>query len=388
MEVRLVSQPEEFAALRPAWDQLHRGNIHRSPFLLHEWFDAAWQWRSQSSKLRIFCCMRGNDLVGVFPLLCEITPTGTEHRRTLEFLAVPDTQVCDILANEGDRLCVASALADELARRQREWDVIKLRYLPDGAFALTELRHALSLNGLRCNVQQGPPNPWIALNSSWDSYYALRSRRLKKALNLAANRLSRAGRIELHWLQPGQGSVADVDLLIDQIIAISARSWKSSTGNSLNNPGPKAFISRLTHNAHRMELLSIWTLTLNGLPIAMEFQLIHEQCVFALRSDFDAASDSLSPGSYLSRCILERLFEDDLRTYFMGPGENPYKYRWADHAEPVRAMTIYGRTLHGRLLAARDLVLKPAVQRIQRAISSRTRPASGTASATNQGDAS
>jgi CelD/BcsL family acetyltransferase involved in cellulose biosynthesis len=365
VELRLVSRPEDFAGLHSAWNVLHRRTRHPSPFLTHEWFDAAWQWRRRGAELHVLCCMRGQDLVGVMPLLRPSAPLRSAARRELEFLAVPDTQVCDVLAAEADRLPVASALADELVRRQRDWDAIALRYLPDETIALTDLHQALSHRGLRCDVRPATRNPWIALDSSWETYYSSRSRRLKKAINLASNRLSKAGDIELRWLQPGQGGAAEVARQIDQITAISARSWKTSTGNSLDNAGPQAFVRCLAQHAHRTNCLSVWMLTLNKVPIAMELQLIDDGYVFALRSDFDAAYESISPGSYLNRHMLARLFGTGLRRYLMGPGENIYKYRWADHSEAVSTMTIYGHSMRGRWLAARELALKPAARRVR-----------------------
>jgi CelD/BcsL family acetyltransferase involved in cellulose biosynthesis len=97
----------------------------------------------------------------------------------------------------------------------------------------------------------------------------------------------------------------------------------------------------------------------------MELQLIDDGYVFALRSDFDAAYESISPGSYLNRHMLARLFGTGLRRYLMGPGENIYKYRWADHSEAVSTMTIYGHSMRGRWLAARELALKPAARRVR-----------------------
>jgi CelD/BcsL family acetyltransferase involved in cellulose biosynthesis len=362
VEVRTISRQEDFAALHSTWDKLRsRGQF--SPFLSHEWFDAAWQWRDPRAQLNLLCCMRGEDLLGVLPLVRQTSAAGSI--RMLEFLAVPDTQLCDVLASETDQSTVASALADELARRQREWDAIVLRYLPGGAIALGDFQRALSRHRLRCEVKQATRNPWIALDSSWDAYYASRSRRLKKAINLANNRLPKAGHVEARWLQPGEGDAAEVEAQVDQITAISARSWKMRTGNSLDNAGPQAFIRRLSRHAHRIGCLSIWTLMLDKLPIAMEFQLIDDGRVYALRSDFDAAYEPLSPGSYLSRHMLAHLFGRGLRRYLMGPGENAYKYRWADGTEPVSTMTIYGRSVRGRLLASRELVVKPAVRRIR-----------------------
>lgn len=373
MEVRTISRQEDFAALHSAWDKLRsRGQF--SPFLSHEWFDAAWQWRPDHAQLHVLCCMRGDALVGVLPLTREFSSSAGVAGRILGSLTVPDTQIYDVVAAEVDRSAVASAIAEELVRQQGQWDAIVLHHLPAQAIALTDLQLALHSRGLRSDVQPGPPNPWIALDSSWDAYYASRSRRLKKAMNLAINRLSRAGLVECRWLEPGRGDIAEAERRIDQAIAISGRSWKKRTGNSLDHAGPQAFIRRLSQHAHRMGWLSIWTLTLNEQPIAMEYQLIDGGSVFALRSDFDAEYDSLSPGSYLGRHMLASLFGRGLHRYLMGPGENLYKYRWADHADPVAAMTIYGRSWRGHWLAARDLVLKPAARRCRDALRRKASP--------------
>ena len=104
MELRLVSRPEDFAALHSAWNALHRRTRRPSPFLTHEWFDAAWQWRRQDAELHVLCCLRGQDLVGVLPLLRPTSPRRPAAGRELEFLAVPDTQACDALAAEGDSI--------------------------------------------------------------------------------------------------------------------------------------------------------------------------------------------------------------------------------------------------------------------------------------------
>jgi len=164
----------------------------------------------------------------------------------------------------------------------------------------------------------------------------------------------------------------EVERELDHLISVSARSWKRRTGNSLDQDGPQAFIRRLSHHAHARGWLSIWRLSLDGVPIAMEYQLIGDGNVYALRSDFDADHDSLSPGSHLSRHLLETLFAQGLRRYSMGPGDNAYKRRWADDAEQVLALTAYAGSLRGRALAAWELALKPAARRVREGL--RPRP--------------
>jgi len=358
MDLRIVSAPQDFAALRPAWDRLHRRCAQRSPFLSYAWLDAAWQWQSPAAALYILCCEREGELVGALPLM-------RAGDRSLAFVAVPDTQQCDVLAAEDDAAPIVDALAGELSRRRGDWDVVRLRYLRGDAIAVRMLGPAMTRHRAHVDVRPVTSNPHIALDTPWEAYYGSRSRRLKKAANLAANRLTKAGVVDIHWLAPGKGDRAEVDRELDRVIRVSARSWKRETGNSLDQAGPQAFIRCLSHHAHDCGWLSIWRLSLDGVPIAMEYQLIGDGNVYALRSDFDADHESLSPGSHLSRHLLETLFAQGLHNYSMGPGDNAYKHRWADDAEPVLALTAYARSLRGRALAAWELAVKPAARRIR-----------------------
>jgi hypothetical protein len=49
----------------------------------------------------------------------------------------------------------------------------------------------------------------------------------------------------------------------------------------------------------------------------------------------------------------------------MGPGQNPYKYRWNEGAEPLVRVTVYGRTARGRALRAWETKLKPAARAVR-----------------------
>jgi len=363
-EVRLVSDPAEFGALRGAWSAL-AGASRARVFLQHEWFDAAWQWRQQTARPYLLCMVSGSDLLAVLPLVCEETVGRTARLRELSFLSVPDTQTCDMLVREGEHAAASSAFADELARRQRDWDVLRLKYLPPDSIAASSLRDALARRGFTTRLEQRDRNPYVRLDSRWEDYYGTRSRSLKKANNLAANRLKKAGEVRIDWLEPGARDAARLAEVMDAIIAISAASWKRRTGNSLDNPGPQAFIRRLSQLASERGWLSVWTLSLDGRPLAMEYQLVGDGRVFALRSDFDEAFDEISPGSHLGRCLLERLFGRGLERYCMGPGENPYKQRWAEDAEPVAELVVYGRTVRGRLLKVWETTLKPLAKRLR-----------------------
>ena len=364
LRVISIETEEQFLHLRDEWNRLARSRRNRSVFFLHEWFHAAWDWRKHDSTLLILCAYAGDALVGVLPLIANIERTGLLPLRRLELLTVPDTQLCDLIVAEDQTDSVVAAFVDELTRRRSHWDELRLDYLTQSALAGTAFRDALSKRGFPSEIRDRGRNLAVALETSWADYYSTRSRSLKKANNLAGNRLKKRGEVAVEWLEPGARDSSAIEVALNGATAISRRSWKRDTGNTLDQPGPGAFIRRLSELASREGWLSMWTLKLNGEPLAMEYQLIYEGQVHALRADFDSSCTDVSPGSYLSHHLLQELFKRGLKRYCMGPGENPYKLRWSSEGDRLGQLVVYGRTLRGRAQWLREAVVKPRVKRL------------------------
>jgi CelD/BcsL family acetyltransferase involved in cellulose biosynthesis len=363
--VARVTDWSAFVSLRAEWNALAAECEQPSVFLTHEWFDAAWQWKGRESTLHALCARRSGKLVGALPLVRSMRKSHSGNRRVMEFLTVPDTQLCDLLVVPGERQAVAERIASALAQSQREWDVLDFGYLPEGSVTETDLVQTFRRRRHHVAVDDAGSNPYIDLDGAWDAYYATRSRSLKKANNLAANRLGKAGEVKIEWHEPAAVAAAQVPGLVEKLVSISGRSWKRETGNSLDNPGPQAFIRQLSELAAQRNWLSVWTLALNGSPVAMEYQLVFDGSVHALRSDFDAALGEISPGSHLNRQLMERLFCGRFRRYYMGPGENAYKLRWTNRSDALRRAAVYARTARGRLAAAVDLRVAPLARRLR-----------------------
>jgi CelD/BcsL family acetyltransferase involved in cellulose biosynthesis len=269
---------------------------------------------------------------------------------------------------------VADVLAAALARR-RDWDLLEFNYLiPDGS-TLRCLAPALRAWGLNLEEHDGGRNTFIDLQGTWADFYATRSRRLKKANNLAANRMKKAGEICIERIVEGAADKPAVAAAIDAAIAISSRSWKQETGNSLDRPGPRAFIERLSELSSGKGWMSLWLMHLQGRPVAMEYQIVDNGRVHALRSDFDRSSEDASPGSHLFRHLLEASFDCGLRRYYMGPGDNAYKLRWTDQGDPLRRLIVYNRTLRGRLAWLKDGVVKPQLRHLRHKLTRDVKPA-------------
>lgn len=361
LRVATVTTDTEFAALKDSWNLLNRDRVPRSPFLSHDWCSAAFAWRCLDSDLHLQVARRAGRIVGILPL---IRIRDGRRLRRLELITVPDTHLADLIAAPSDYRNVADALASALAMRS-DWDTLQLgRLAPDGA-AVTCFVPALVRHGFRVDTLNDGNNPFVALNGSWIDYYKSRSRRLKKAANNVANRIGKGGEVRVEWFRPSGYDEAQLGLAVETIIGISSRSWKGKTPYALDRPGPQSFIRRLSASACDHGWLSIWVLHVGDRPLAMEYQLIDDGYVHALRSDFDASCEELSPGSYLFRELLESLFGLGLRRYCMGPGDNPYKLRWTAEFEPLRRVIVYNRTLPGHIAWLRDAIAKPIARAVR-----------------------
>jgi CelD/BcsL family acetyltransferase involved in cellulose biosynthesis len=365
LSVACVSDYAEFLNLRKDWNALA---ADRSVFLRHEWFDAAWQWRRTipGVHLAIICVFQHDALIGICPMIVRPEPGAAMSRRVIEFLTVPDNQLCDIIVDKPNEFAVAEATAAELAARSSTWDVMHLAYLPEGSMTASgAFTNALKKLGIIHQLRNSGGNSYVSLETDWNDYYAKRGRSLKKTINLAANRLKKAGETKIDWLTSNMDSCLSTHAAIDAAIGVSAASWKRTTGNSLDNPGPQAFIRRLAELALIEGWLSLWLLKLDGKPIATEWQLIFGDRVHALRSDYVEEYDELSPGTHLNKHLLESLFDRGLRRYLMGPGDNPYKKRWSELAEPIFQLDAYSPSLRGRFAAAWELKLKPGLRTLK-----------------------
>ena len=358
--VRLVADEQDFRALEPTWNALVDGLSQQSVFYRHEWFDAAWQWCRTDSELRILCVYRAKQLVGILPLILERKRRLGFGIRSLRFLSVPDSQVCDMLVGAENARHVANTLAFWLSDSAAGWDYLLCEKLADSSTVRHFLLPALSERAIHGIENPDSLNPGIPMAGDWKTYYSSRTRRLKTGNNNIANKMERAvDSIEVVWTKDQE---IFEDLALQHTLDISAKSWKSDTGLTLDNPGPRDFLIRLTEHARRNSWLSIWVLLLDGAAVASEYQLIYQGTVHALRADYDSNHKSISPGSYLNWKLLERLFPSKATYYSMGPGANPYKDRWAINYEQQFRVEFYGPSFRGKVLRVVDESLKPRLK--------------------------
>jgi CelD/BcsL family acetyltransferase involved in cellulose biosynthesis len=125
------------------------------------------------------------------------------------------------------------------------------------------------------------------------------------------------------------------------------------------------FFRRLTEVGGRKGWLFLWLLEMDGVPVAMEYDLTHGGTVYALRADIDEGYKEHAPGAYLEYQLVKHLFEEGYAEYDTGPGLNPYKLRWADDISENLSIHVCNGTWRGRVTNAVEGTLAPAWRRLR-----------------------
>jgi CelD/BcsL family acetyltransferase involved in cellulose biosynthesis len=206
-------------------------------------------------------------------------------------------------------------------------------------------------------------SPYVAISGNWEEFLGHKSQRLRKTLRHAENRLQKNGTVTVqeHRAVDPEGPI------FAEVMAVSQQSWKGPRGLAMATmEGMPRFFREFTRRASANGWLRLWILRLDGRAIATEYQVCANGTVHALRADFDAGLAPLSPGASLSLRILQGLFErGGVDEYDMGPGQNPYKLRWASGTHEGVALNVYAPTPYGRLLHRIETRVVPLLRQLR-----------------------
>ena len=360
MRVRRVDSRQGFEDLASVWTDLAREGGHSSPFLSHDWFACCWELGAPARKPEVLLV---EDTMGPVALVPLARWRGVLHKAPVRFvgmLTAPDTAFVDWVIT-GRPEPVVEAVLEELDR-SADWDVLELNALPVGSPTVKALETALS-GWLRCQRSASVRSLHVTITGTWDEYWAAKSQRFKKTIRSVRNRLDKTGKVSTEE----HHAVASDSSVFAELLEVSRRSWKADEGVAIATmPGMSDFFRSLTERASRKGWLRVWILRLDGRAVATEYQLEADGRVHALRADFDAdLPEELSAGSHLSYEILRSLFaRGGVHEYDMGPGENPYKARWASGARETTRLRVFRRSLYGAMLHGLETRAVPAVRRL------------------------
>ncbi len=156
----------------------------------------------------------------------------------------------------------------------------------------------------------------IRTNMGWNEYEGSRSKKFKKMLRAAENKMQKSGgfRIEAHT------DAGSADKLLDMLRAITMKSWKVEAGSDLFNQAYQGFWEMAFLKTIAAGQATLWILYHEEHPIGYEWSLRQGGRVIALKADYDKDYSIFSPGNVLAWHILKHFFANGASEIDYGMG--------------------------------------------------------------------
>ena len=337
-------------ALRNAWGSLFR-EYCSEPSSSFEWTMALLRHHLRpDDRCFVVRLQRAGTLVGIVPLVCRSLRVLGQPIRLLAPVSEQYNTHSDLLIDASDA-GVVKAFVDVLPKVPTRWDCFRLARLLEGHPLVGALQRELSASGQLQWQRQGLPAYVLDLPSSYDEYLAARSAKFRNHLKRVERKLHDAGAVAIQDV----AATRDPDAAYEAVLHIEQRSWKQGHGSSITAVERQTgFYRDLATGALEAGRLHLQWLTLDGHPAAYNLGYLTARGYHYLKTSYDHGYRALSPSTWLRARLIQSLIERGV-SRFDFPGE-PYAWetQWTSDVRWRVVLSVYARTVRGRLLAAAD----------------------------------
>ncbi len=304
-------QSEGLDQLEPEWRELLPRSFLRCPFVTPTWLRVWWEEFGGDRELMLLSVRRGQELVGVAPLMSE------DSRLTF----AGDTQVCDYMdftaAAGAEKAVLTSVLRLAMGEGWRDMALWAVREDSPTMRALPSVCEDL---GLSLEVELEDVCPRVALPGSWEEYLAGLNKKDRHELRRKLRRLPDGGDGGLQVL----AAPPDVEAALDDFLRLHVASRAEKA--AFMTPQMERFFRRLVSALSREGLLEMIFLTLDGVRTAGVLCFRAEDELLLYNSGYNPTYAGLAVGLLSKALALQHAIERGFERFDFLRGAEPYKY--------------------------------------------------------------
>lgn len=338
---------EDLESVREDWDRL--AEVGRNIFWTWEWTELWWRHYGDERPLRIAVSPDDDEIAALVPLFVW----SARPLRMLRLLGHGHGDRLGPICAEDDAATATRAMRLALAAEPHDVFV--------GDWVAGDCDWTGALGG---RVVRTTGYPILDLrDDSWPEFLARQSRRYRKGLHLARNRLERHGVAAFRYAAP-----ATLEADLDAAFRLHEARFGDHIG-CLFCGEHKTFQREFAAIALERGWLRLLLLEVDGEPVGCDYGFFFEEAYFAYQGGRDPAWDRESVGFLLEvETIRRTLGEGGTEYRFLG-GEEEYKYRYPGQDPRLETVVVpgsgRGRVASAALSAAWRL---PGGQRVLRRV--------------------
>ncbi len=224
------------------------------------------------------------------------------------------------------------------------WDSMHLDFVPEGTNPMAFFRVA----GCRTLSKYHMKSPYLEIAGSWEEYWALRSKKLKRNLNYGERLLEREGAIRIRRVEGGEFLEEQVRTAFE----IEQSGWKGKNGTAIAcSEENRGFYLDLARQMCGKGRFLLYFLECRNNPVAFSYCVRYKDRLNLLKTGYSPEYAKCSPGMVLQKRIIEDLFRH--RQYsiydFLG-ARDEWKTKWTNCVQPLCRISVFNNKIGPILL--------------------------------------
>jgi CelD/BcsL family acetyltransferase involved in cellulose biosynthesis len=312
------------AEVRAGWSRLAEAS--GNPFATPEWCETWLDHIGRDCRVRLFGERnKAGSLIAIAPLAI----TRGRYVRKARLLGFGPSNELGPISSPAHGEAATELLRHALAETSPEWDVFLGEYLPGEGWA-----PKLGARRVRRTASPVVRGRW----QSWDDYLATRSSGFRQELGRKERRLQERGLCY-------RDVTDDLEPALDALFELHRARWGDQASRWF--AGQEPFQRAFSRAAFERGWLRLRILELDGRPAAVYHGFRFGVAEWSHQFGRDPAYDDLSVGLLVTAHAVRRAFEEGAAEFHLGPGAQPYKFRFATEDPGLETVGL-ARTLRGR----------------------------------------
>jgi CelD/BcsL family acetyltransferase involved in cellulose biosynthesis len=302
---------DTLANLTSYWTNAKHSLNWSSVFVSPHWLKVWWQVFGSGSELFLRVVWRGQDIVGIAPLLIK--------ERTAYFIGSAD--VCDYLdfvIVPGMEKDFFNTLLDDL--REKGINHLSQESVRPDSTVLTQLTDVARESGYEVVCSPEDVSLELDLPSTWDEYLAILTAKQRHEVRRKLRRLSEAGNVAHRCLEAGP----EVEDYMETFLKLFPLSREDKA--NFMTPRMESFFKSLAKTMAEIGLLRFGIIELNNQPVAMTMGFDYHDVHYLYNSAYDTRFNYLSVGLLCKVLCLKESIEKGKKKWDFLKGGEPYKY--------------------------------------------------------------
>jgi CelD/BcsL family acetyltransferase involved in cellulose biosynthesis len=323
LETEFIVDPGRLQQLEPEWRALWLSLEDATPFQSPDWILPWWQHYGDG-ELFAFAFWTDHQLAGLAPLY--IYADKSDPTRRIFLLGTGNTDYLDLIIQPQLRPQCWNSLVKEVSVRRTLWDECNFQRVRHTSPVMQNLDSDSGLVGNSTELE-----PCVVINLC----DANPAENMLRTTNIYARRLNSKESFSIEEARP-----ESLDELLSAFEQLHERRWHAKGFSGvLAEERDRNFHREVASGFLRAGRLVLYAMRIDDRIVSVIYGFHHRNRTYSYLSGFDPEYRRQSVGTIMIGHAVQQALQQR-RSFDFLKGQEPYKYRWGAHDEPV-----FGRTL-------------------------------------------